>query len=109
MDKKAISLAAALLLVLLALAVYLTIRPTLLARYTDILTDTNTDKTTESTGNGDTQKTSFTLAVVQKDGTAKDFTLQTEQATLGAALLETDLVEAEVNRFGLQIKAVGGA
>lgn len=109
MDKKIIRLTVALLVALTVLAVYLTIRPGLLARYTDIPTDTDTDKTTEATGNEDTQKTAFTLAVVQKDGTAKDFTLRTEQTTLGAALLESDLVEAEVNRFGLQIKAVGGA
>lgn len=109
MDKKTLSLAVALLVALTVLAVYLTIRPGLLARYTDIPTDTKTDTTTEKPGNEDTQKTTFTLAVVQKDGTAKDFTLRTEQTTLGAALLESDLVEAEVNRFGLQIKAVGGA
>ena len=109
MDKKIIRLTVALLVALTVLAVYLTLRPSLLARYTDIPVDTNTDTTTESTGTADAQNTTFTLTVVQKDGTAKDFTLRTEQTTLGAALLESGLVEAEVNRFGLQIKAVGGA
>ena len=108
MEKKIIRLTVALLVALTVLAVYLTLRPSLLARYTDLPVDTNTDTTTESTGTADAQKTAFTVAVVQKDGTAKDFTLRTEQTTLGAALLESDLVEAEANRFGLQIKAVNG-
>lgn len=108
MDKKLICLTVAVLVALTALAVYLSIRPGLLARYADIPVDTNTDKTTEYTGNADSQKTAFTVAVVQKDGTSKDFTLRTEQTTLGAALLESGLVEAEANRFGVQIKAVGG-
>ncbi len=108
MDKKIIRLTVAVLVALTALAVYLSIRPSLLARYTDIPVDTNTDTTIESTGNADSQKTTFTVAVVYKDGTTKETTLRTEQTYLGAALLESDLVEAETNRFGMQIKTVNG-
>ena len=105
MDKKIIRLIVALLLVLVALAVYLTIRPRLLAPAVD--TPSDTTEITGSTGTN-SQKTSIAVTVMHKNGSTKDLTIQTEKTTLGAALLEAGLVEAEANRFGMHITSVDG-
>jgi len=73
-------------------------------------TDTETSGNTETTDNSENtdSATSFAVVVVHKDGTKKEMTLQTEQAFLGAALVEAGIVEVEENRFGMHIKTADG-
>lgn len=55
---------------------------------------------------GDTKN--ITVTVVHKDGSEKVFTYATEEANLGAVLLNEGLVEGEDSSFGLMITTVDG-
>ena len=50
----------------------------------------------------------FTVAVVHKDGTEREFTYSTEEEFLGAVLLAEGLIEGEDGPYGLMIASVDG-
>ena len=50
----------------------------------------------------------YTVTVIHKDGTAKDFTYRTDAEYLAEALLEEQLVEGENSQYGLTIITVDG-
>ena len=50
----------------------------------------------------------FKLEVVDKDGNQSDFTVTTELATVGEALLKEGLIEGENGSYGLYVKKVNG-
>ena len=50
----------------------------------------------------------FTLTVVHRDGSEKEFALTTEQQYLGAELQAAGLIEGEEGQYGLFIKTVDG-
>lgn len=53
-------------------------------------------------------KTAFTVEVVQLDGTAIKFTVNTDKATVGEALLDLGIVAGDTTEYGLYIKTVNG-
>lgn len=53
-------------------------------------------------------KTTFDLQVVDKDGNATAFVINTDEKTVGAALQKLGLIEGEMGDYGLYIKKVGG-
>ena len=53
-------------------------------------------------------KTAFTVEVVQMDGTAIKFTVNTDKATVGEALLDLGIVAGDTTEYGLYIKTVNG-
>ena len=50
----------------------------------------------------------FRFSTTAPDGTEPEGTVQTDKATVGAALLELGLVDGEDSEFGLYIKTVNG-
>jgi len=50
----------------------------------------------------------FTVSVVHKDGTEKEFVYNTDEEFLGAVLVEEGLVEGQMGPYGLMISAVDG-
>ena len=50
----------------------------------------------------------FTVAVIHKDGTEKEFEYSTNEEYLGAVLLAENLIEGENGPYGLMISAVDG-
>ncbi|MBQ6720274.1 MAG: hypothetical protein IJN20_08015 [Oscillospiraceae bacterium] len=50
----------------------------------------------------------FTVTVVHKDGTEKEFTYHTAETYLGAVLLAEGLIAGEDGAYGLMISAVDG-
>ena len=50
----------------------------------------------------------FTVTVVHKDGTEKQFVYGTDAEYLGAVLLEQGLIQGEEGPYGLMISAVDG-
>lgn len=56
-------------------------------------------------GEGDTK---FQLTVTHKDGKEKAFLVSTNETTVGAALLELELISGEDGDYGLYIKTVDG-
>ena len=50
----------------------------------------------------------FTVSVVHKDGTEKEFVYTTDEEYLGAVLVDEGLVEGQVGPYGLMISAVDG-
>ena len=56
-------------------------------------------------GEGDTQ---FQLTVAHKDGKEKAFLVSTNETTVGAALLELELISGEDGDYGLYVKTVDG-
>ena len=58
---------------------------------------------TEVIGEG---KTAFSLEVIHADGTARHFRVQTDEETVGAALVALGLIEGEEGPYGLFIKTV---
>ena len=50
----------------------------------------------------------FTVTVVHKDGTKKDFTYESEEEYLGTVLQTNGLIEGEEGPYGLMISAVDG-
>ena len=63
-------------------------------------------KYTSDTTLGEGEKT-FTVEVKVEDKTVK-FTINTNADTVGAALLENDLIAGEMGEFGMYIKSVNG-
>lgn len=53
-------------------------------------------------------KTAFTVEVVQMDGTAIKFTVNTDKATVGEALLDLGIVAGDTTEYGLYVKTVNG-
>lgn len=56
-------------------------------------------------GDGETQ---FMFTVVDKDGNETNFEVHTNQATVGAALLELNLIAGDESEYGLYVKTVNG-
>lgn len=52
--------------------------------------------------------TAFTVEVVQMDGTSIKFTVNTDKATVGEALLDLGIVAGDTTEYGLYIKTVNG-
>lgn len=52
--------------------------------------------------------TSFPLVIVDGDGNVVNVTVNTDEETVGAALVETGLVEGEESDYGLYVKVVNG-
>lgn len=55
----------------------------------------------------DTVKT-ITLTVVHRDGSSKDFTIETGREMLGEALVDEGLIEGEDSEYGLFVTKVDG-
>ena len=53
-------------------------------------------------------KTAFTVEVVQLDGTSIKFTVNTDKATVGEALLDLGIVAGDTTEYGLYVKTVNG-
>lgn len=53
-------------------------------------------------------KKSFKFTVVGLDGAEKEYTVKTDKATVGAALLEEGLIAGEEGPYGLYVKTVDG-
>ena len=53
-------------------------------------------------------KTTFTFTVVDGEGQETDFTVKTDEATVGAALLAVNLIAGEEGPYGLYVKTVNG-
>ena len=70
-------------------------------------TEPETPASSEATilGEGDT---TFALAVVDGDGNRSDFTVNTDETTVGAALLALEFIEGDESDYGLYIKTVNG-
>lgn len=51
---------------------------------------------------------SFTFQVVDKEGKQTDFTVKTDDDTVGAALVAANLVAGEDSAYGLYVKTVNG-
>ena len=52
--------------------------------------------------------TAFTVDVAQLDGTSITFTVNTDKATVGEALLELGIVAGDDTEYGLYVKTVNG-
>lgn len=55
-----------------------------------------------------TGATQFTLEVVDKEGKTTVFTVNTDKTTVGAALLELELIAGDESEYGLYVKTVNG-
>ena len=53
-------------------------------------------------------KTQFTFLVEHKDGSKKEFSVKTDETTVGAALMEANLISGEDSQYGLYVKTVDG-
>ena len=53
-------------------------------------------------------KTQFTFLVEHKDGSKKEFSVKTDETTVGAALLKEELIAGEDSQYGLYVKTVDG-
>lgn len=53
-------------------------------------------------------ETSFPLMITDKDGNVVNVTIHTDETTVGAALLEVNLIDGEEGDYGLYIKEVNG-
>ena len=58
--------------------------------------------------NAPTGEATFTFQVVDGDGKQTDFTIQTDKATVGEALLAEGLIAGEESAYGLYVKTVNG-
>jgi hypothetical protein len=70
-------------------------------------TDAKTDAATDVKTLGEGQ-TSFSFKVVDEEGKETAFEIHTEQKTVGAALLELELIAGEESTYGLYVKTVNG-
>ena len=52
--------------------------------------------------------TSFAFTVTFVDGTSKEYTVYTDNTTVGGALLDTGLIAGEDSQYGLYVKTVDG-
>ena len=53
-------------------------------------------------------QTTFSFKVVDKEGTETAFEIHTDQKTVGAALLELNVIAGEDSQYGLYVKTVNG-
>ena len=53
-------------------------------------------------------KTSFQFSVVDLEGNTEHFLINTDEATVGAALIKVGLIEGEEGPYGLYVKVVNG-
>lgn len=65
-------------------------------------------KNESSSAAGNAEFKTITLTVTHGDGSSKDFTIETSQEMLGAALLDEKLIEGEDGEFGLFVTTVDG-
>ncbi len=70
-------------------------------------TPTSSTATVEPTKLGE-GATAFNLQVVDKNGNATDFVINTDEKTVGAALQKVELIQGEMGDYGLYIKTVNG-
>ena len=68
-------------------------------------TDAEETRPSNAVGEG---STSFVFTVTFVDGTSKEYTVYTDQTTVGGALLETGLITGENSQYGLYVKTVDG-
>ncbi len=68
-------------------------------------TDTARYEATTEIGTG---KTKFQFRAVDLDGKATDFTILTDEKTVGAALLANNLIAGDRDDYGLYVKTVNG-
>lgn len=68
----------------------------------------NNGPSSSGTGAGNGSSKSITFTVVHGDGSSKDFSIETEQEMLGAALTDEKLIEGDEGEFGLFVTAVDG-
>jgi outer membrane murein-binding lipoprotein Lpp len=73
-------------------------------------TEASTDASSDSAdaieiGEGDTQ---FTFVVTDGDGVSKTYSVNTNETTVGAALLNLELISGEDSSYGLYVKTVDG-
>lgn len=52
--------------------------------------------------------TEFTFIMIDIDGNETDFTIKTDETTVGAALLGVDLITGDVSEYGIYVKSVNG-
>lgn len=71
---------------------------------------TNNSADDANVGQEQTQvaKQSFTFEVVDKDGNTETFSITTDKATVGEALLEEGLIAGEEGQYGLYVTEVNG-
>ena len=71
---------------------------------------TNNSADDANAGQEQTQvaKQSFTFEVVDKDGNTETFSITTDKATVGEALLEEGLIAGEEGQYGLYVTEVNG-
>ncbi len=74
---------------------------------TDTDVETGTDANTDVTVLGE-GATTFNVTVTDKDGNETKFEIHTDKETVGAALLELELIAGEEGAYGLYIKQVNG-
>lgn len=72
-----------------------------------VLTSVDAKQTIESQTLGEGE-TSFTLDVADKDGNSWEFTINTNEDTVGAALLNLGLISGDESEWGLYVKTVNG-
>lgn len=76
------------------------------AQDTETQADTTADSSdAESLGEGAVQ---FTFTVVDGDGNETNFDIHTDAETVGAALLEQNLIAGDDSEYGLYVKTVNG-
>lgn len=66
--------------------------------------DKNSGQAQSSTG----ETVSFKFTVINSKGEQTDFTVETKEKTVGAALLEEGLIAGDEGQFGLYVKTVNG-
>ena len=71
-------------------------------------TTTNDPAVTEQPEQVQAVEQSFTFEVVDKDGNTETFSITTDKATVGEALLEEGLIVGEVGQYGLYVTEVNG-
>lgn len=59
-------------------------------------------------GGSDGVKKTVTLTVVHRDGSSKEFSVETTREMLGAALQDEKLIEGEDGQYGLFVTSVDG-
>lgn len=71
------------------------------------ITATTTDQTIEGCEIG-VGNTTFTFVVVDGEGKETTFTVNTDETTVGAALVKVNLIAGEDSDYGLYVKIVNG-
>lgn len=93
------------LLLLLALSAVITLSAVSCANDGNNTNDSGIASAGNVVGEGQTQ---FTFTVVFADNTEKTYTVNTDEKTVGAALLKVGLIAGEDSQYGLYVKTVDG-